>query len=147
MLLPERRAAECDEMLRTFCCFIPKVRLCVCGGGGEGGVQQDLYVGFALHHVPPLTLQCHCCLPPGSPTPTPRPPQARAPPAEVWVSHPDWSLVAAAARRAQALTQTYCQRSALLHTAAIRTRLFFPDRRLIQYDCGKLQVGAVSHHI
>ena len=24
--LPERRAAEADEMLRTFCCAIPKVR-------------------------------------------------------------------------------------------------------------------------
>jgi hypothetical protein len=26
-----------------------------------------------------------------------------------------------------------------LRTAAVRQQLFFPDKRLIQYDCGKLQ--------
>lgn len=27
----------------------------------------------------------------------------------------------------------------LLHDVWIRSRLFFPDRRLVQFDCGKLQ--------
>jgi E1A-binding protein p400 len=90
--LPERRAAEADETLRTFCCAIPK---------------------------------------------------ARATPPELWCSHPDTSLVNAAANRAQALTQAYFARAGLLHTARLRTQLFFPDRRLIQFDCGKLQELAV----
>ena len=30
--------------------------------------------------------------------------------------------------------------SAPLRTAYVRGQLFFPDRKLIQYDCGKLQV-------
>ena len=38
--------------------------------------------------------------------------------------------------------QTWFERSGLLHVPRIRTQLFFPDRRLIQFDCGKLQVGA-----
>lgn len=69
-------------------------------------------------------------------------PQARAPPPELWCSHPDTSLVNAAAQRAQALTQTWYARGGLLHTARQRTQLFFPDRRLIQFDCGKLQARA-----
>ena len=28
----------------------------------------------------------------------------------------------------------------ILHPADIRLQMFFPDKRLIQYDCGKLQV-------
>jgi len=31
-------------------------------------------------------------------------------------------------------------RRAPLHTATMRRTLFFPDRRLLQFDCGKLQV-------
>lgn len=73
-------------------------------------------------------------------TSTPRVPlQARAPPPELWCSHPDTSLVNAAAARAQALTQAWYRHGSLLHTARQRTQLFFPDRRLIQFDCGKLQ--------
>ncbi|KAL4459188.1 hypothetical protein ABPG75_014053 [Micractinium tetrahymenae] len=86
--LPEQRAGEMDELLRTFCCAIPK---------------------------------------------------ARAPPVELICSHPDASLVNAAAQRAQQLSQAYYDRAGLLHTPRIRTQLFFPDRRLIQFDCGKLQ--------
>ena len=33
--------------------------------------------------------------------------------------------------------------SAPLRTAVVRQQLFFPDRRLIQFDCGKLQVCAL----
>ncbi len=66
--------------------------------------------------------------------------QARAPPAEVWCSRPDPSTVAEAAACAAALQAEVFARSALLRTAIVRQQLFFPDRRLIQFDCGKLQV-------
>ena len=33
-------------------------------------------------------------------------------------------------------------RSQPLRTALVRQQVFFPDRRLIQFDCGKLQASA-----
>jgi len=145
------------------------------------------------HHCSRTRLQSDvlavaCFERPLNPTPTL---QARASPPELWCSHPDTSLVNAAANQAQALTQarglqglccwlrncfsvhlpassdlgmlsrqywssaacraltlsqrcppaqTWFARAGLLHTARLRTQLFFPDRRLIQFDCGKLQV-------
>ena len=44
--------------------------------------------------------------------------------------------------RAAALQAEVFARSAPLRTALVRRQLFFPDRRLIQYDCGKLQARA-----
>ncbi|EIE18784.1 hypothetical protein COCSUDRAFT_221, partial [Coccomyxa subellipsoidea C-169] len=66
-------------------------------------------------------------------------PRARAPPPEIWCSRPDPSAVAEAAARAAALQAEVFARSAPLRTAIVRQQLFFPDRRLIQFDCGKLQ--------
>ena len=71
-------------------------------------------------------------------------PQARAPPPTAWCSHPDQSLVLEAARQAQHAQQLWFQSSASLRTAIVRRQLFFPDRRLLQFDCGKLQVGAFT---
>ncbi|KAK9839615.1 hypothetical protein WJX81_001019 [Elliptochloris bilobata] len=70
-------------------------------------------------------------------------PQARAPAPAVWCSRPDSSAVAEAARRAALAQREFAGRSAALRTAIVRQQLFFPDRRLIQYDCGKLQELAV----
>ena len=67
-------------------------------------------------------------------------PQARAPPPSAWCSHPDQSVVLEAARHVQLVQQEWFQSSASLRTAVIRRQLFFPDRRLLQFDCGKLQV-------
>jgi hypothetical protein len=70
-------------------------------------------------------------------------PRARAYPPQAWCSHPPPSLVAAAAQRAGVvLAAELGKRAALLHTVWIRRTIFFPDRRLVQYDCGKLQVRA-----
>eukprot|EP00891_Asterochloris_glomerata_P002326 jgi/Astpho2/2326/e_gw1.00043.32.1_t len=41
--------------------------------------------------------------------------------------------------RALQMQQEYLRRSALLRAATVRRQLFFPDRRLLQFDCGKLQ--------
>lgn len=55
-------------------------------------------------------------------------------------SRPDASAVAAAAAAAAAAEAAWSVGSAPLRTAVVRQQLFFPDRRLIQFDCGKLQV-------
>jgi E1A-binding protein p400 len=66
-------------------------------------------------------------------------PRARAPPPALWCSHPEASAVAAAAAATRTLQAAVAARGALLHVPRLRTQLFFPDRRLLQYDCGKLQ--------
>ncbi|KAL0045752.1 hypothetical protein WJX82_003498 [Trebouxia sp. C0006] len=66
-------------------------------------------------------------------------PQARSPPPTAWCSHPDQSVVLEAARQAQHAQQEWFRSSASLRTAVVRRQLFFPDRRLLQFDCGKLQ--------
>lgn len=70
--------------------------------------------------------------------------QARAPAPAVWCSRPDQSVVAEAARRAALAQREFAARSVALRTAIVRQQLFFPDRRLIQYDCGKLQARAAT---
>lgn len=70
-------------------------------------------------------------------------PKARAPPPLVWCGRPDVSAVRAAANAAFIADQAWYERSGALHTARVRQQLFFPDRRLIQFDCGKLQELAV----
>ena len=67
-------------------------------------------------------------------------PQARAPAPTAWCSHPDHSMVLEAARQAQHAQREWVRSSASLRTAIVRRQLFFPDRRLLQFDCGKLQV-------
>lgn len=67
-------------------------------------------------------------------------PRARAPAPEVWCCRPDGDEVRAAARRAAVAMTEWCKRGAALRLAHVRQQLFFPDKRLIQYDCGKLQV-------
>lgn len=75
-------------------------------------------------------------------------PQARAPPLAAWCSHPDQSVVLEAARQARLVQQEWFRSSASLRTAVVRRQLFFPDRRLLQFDCGKLQVILdLSQHV
>jgi hypothetical protein len=66
-------------------------------------------------------------------------PRARAPPPALWCPRPDAGAVAAAAARSRAAAAEARALSTLLHVPRQRTALFFPDRRLVQYDCGKLQ--------
>ena len=79
-----------------------------------------------------------------SPLPDPPPPspllQARTISPAVWCSRPDLTLVRQAAANAQLAQLEWFRGSAPLRTAYVRRQLFFPDRKLIQYDCGKLQV-------
>jgi E1A-binding protein p400 len=65
-------------------------------------------------------------------------PKARAPPVEGWCCKPDGSTVRRAALAAAVAQQEWFERGGCLRTAVVRKQLFFPDRRLLQYDCGKL---------
>jgi hypothetical protein len=65
--------------------------------------------------------------------------RARAPALEC--SRPNASDVAAAAAAAATAERAWAGRAAALRTAVVRQQLFFPDRRLMQYDCGKLQAS------
>lgn len=49
----------------------------------------------------------------------------------------------AAAAATAVATREFFARSAPLHSSLIRRQLFFPDRKLVQFDCGKLQELAV----
>ena len=66
--------------------------------------------------------------------------QARTATPTAWCVRPDQTAVAAAAADAWQLSRHFARTSGPLATALVRGRLFFPDRRLIQFDCGKLQV-------
>lgn len=65
-------------------------------------------------------------------------PRARAPAAEV--SLPSTCMVRTAAMRAASVLQEARDKSAPFRTAIIRRHLYFPDRRLIQFDCGEYMV-------
>lgn len=71
-------------------------------------------------------------------------PQARTTRPLLLVGRPDTTLVRQAASEAVLATAEWGARSEALHTAVMRSSLFFPDRRLLQFDCGKLQVGALG---
>ncbi len=49
--------------------------------------------------------------------------------------------MAATATAAATVERAWVQKAAPLRTALGRQQLFFPDRRLMQYDCGKLQAS------
>lgn len=65
-------------------------------------------------------------------------PKARAPPVEGWCCRPDGSALRRAAAAASVAQQAWFAGAGPLRTAVVRKQLFFPDRRLLQYDCGKL---------
>ncbi|QDZ22258.1 P-loop-containing nucleoside triphosphate hydrolase [Chloropicon primus] len=72
-------------------------------------------------------------------------PKARAIMLKLWCSHPDWKkryeLDCPEDFKAKALAVM-----GAFHNVAARLRLFFPDRRLVQFDCGKLQQLAALLH-
>ena len=70
-------------------------------------------------------------------------PKARSPSPACWFSFPDWSVVTKARELALKQQREYEARNAILWAAHARSRLYFPDRRLVQFDCGKLQTLAL----
>ncbi|XP_014679389.1 PREDICTED: helicase SWR1-like, partial [Priapulus caudatus] len=66
-------------------------------------------------------------------------PPVRSPQPQIHMSHVPPSLAVREQERALLLHNELAPRSACLHAIDSYTSTQFPDRRLIQYDCGKLQ--------
>ena len=71
-------------------------------------------------------------------------PAARAKPADAHCSHPNPSDAQRQKNDAVALTMAARNKLQPFHRAFARQQMHFPDKRLIQWDCGKLQVGCDS---
>jgi E1A-binding protein p400 len=71
-------------------------------------------------------------------------PKARAPPIKLNVAH---SASSSESMREKSdmdtLKQEITPKLELMHSAHVRTQIYFPDKRLIQFDCGKLQMLAL----
>lgn len=66
-------------------------------------------------------------------------PKARTMIPQLQCSIPKKDEVSEAIMRSRYLWDDLSKSTDLLHVSRIRSQLFFPDKRLIQYDCGKLQ--------
>ena len=66
-------------------------------------------------------------------------PPVRAPRITMHVSHPPPSYVTSERRLHEALQHEVAPKAVGLHTITSRMAVQFPEARLIQYDCGKLQ--------
>jgi E1A-binding protein p400 len=66
-------------------------------------------------------------------------PRARAPPPTPWCSAPAARATARGDAMRQQLLTAVLPGMAPLQPSLVRRQVFFPDRRLIQFDCGKLQ--------
>jgi E1A-binding protein p400 len=66
-------------------------------------------------------------------------PSARASSPRLHCSHPEPSLVLAEARQHDQLITELSSTTTVFRPAFVRSQLYFPDKRLVQYDCGKLQ--------
>ncbi|GMH36700.1 hypothetical protein BSKO_04573 [Bryopsis sp. KO-2023] len=73
-------------------------------------------------------------------------PKARAATPVHWCSKPTKDMIRLASRNRLHLEQECRRRAALLWTPFVRSQLFFPDKRLVQFDCGKLQELALLLH-
>ena len=66
-------------------------------------------------------------------------PAARARPTHLECSHPSSSATNAQQQWRAKLLETVSEPSAPFRPMFVRSQLFFPDKRLVQFDCGKLQ--------
>ncbi len=136
----EQRAEALDDIVRTYKFYVPKVRTQHTHTHTPGSVsRRSAHVSCFRAYVC-VSRMCVCVCVCVLST------QARASKPVVWCERPDLTLVRRAASDAALVTAEYWARSAPLHTSTIRGTLFFPDRRLLQFDCGKLQVRATHAH-
>jgi len=70
-------------------------------------------------------------------------PKARAKQSQLETRVPDSKSVSDVIVTSKSLWDQYTESTDLLHVQRVRKQIFFPDRRLIQYDCGKLQELAI----
>ena len=96
-------------------------------------------IGKARAPLPPYTPYHNHGTPPVLPMRTSSMRQARAPPARLSTMH-DPAETAAANTRLAAMRGAHQSRLQQMQPVRVRMSLAFPDKRLIQWDCGKLQV-------
>lgn len=70
-------------------------------------------------------------------------PKVRSPPPMLHVYHPHPSTIHGQQIQEQRFVSTCSPRLTPFRKPFVRTQMYFPDKRLIQYDCGKLQTLAV----
>lgn len=70
-------------------------------------------------------------------------PKARAPPPIIACPHPNPSTLLATQRLKSELPLILSPTVDIFRPAFVRSQVYFPDKRLVQYDCGKLQQLAV----
>jgi E1A-binding protein p400 len=70
-------------------------------------------------------------------------PRASAPSPQLTCFHPSPLWQAEQDERQDVLGSTVSANDSIFRAASVRTELSFPDKRLVQYDCGKLQQMAV----
>eukprot|EP00210_Caulerpa_lentillifera_P000034 g33.t1 len=73
-------------------------------------------------------------------------PKARSPPVVSWCCYPDSSTVQKALALVQMRREQYQHQAEFLWPSISRSRMSFPDRYLVQFDCGKLQTLARLLH-
>jgi len=66
-------------------------------------------------------------------------PPVLAPPVEIHSYAPPLARWERQHRKTRNIHRTFLEPSRVLHPAAIRRKMMFPEKRLIQWDCGKLQ--------
>jgi len=108
--LPARQAADLEDLMKTFLCIIPRAR--------SPSVQLDIShpSSSQLQRVRPVMLLRRCVfnfLPIAS----------------------DQELVVR-----EYLREVIAPLSEPFQAQQVRQELYFPDKRLVQFDCGKLQV-------
>jgi len=69
-------------------------------------------------------------------------PSARAPTPVIYCAHPDPSDSARESFQRDSLALALSSKDACYRVPSIRQQIYFPDKRLLQWDCGKLQVLA-----
>lgn len=126
IVLPDERAARMTEELQTFVFVIPKVR------------RFPRVRSFQLRSRGPVLSPALCDVV-VSHSRYYGGLQARAPAPRATCSRVTDSAAEARVRESAAVE--FLSRSAALRVPLVRQQLFFPDRRLVQFDCGKLQVG------
>src|SRR5262249_8525526 len=66
-------------------------------------------------------------------------PKARAPPIELHCCHPDPSRTEQERQRYTVTHHLVSPLTDIFRAPWVRTQVYFPDKRLLQWDCGKLQ--------
>jgi len=123
--LPAERAVEMEDVITTYTCLIPKARVTKTEEGfnpANAAIAPTLTPQQTAAATGTNTLMCM-----GGQLP---------------VRHDDMSAHDRELERVSALRHTISSMQDIFHKRAVRSMVHFPDKRLLQWDCGKLQALA-----